>query len=135
LQVGFHHFGDDVGERFAGFPFQASLDLSVVAAERNGLRIPVKVLVEPHVVPVVQVHASEGDLHHLLYRAREGEAWPATRDPALKATRTQCRAAHLGRVEVLQLPCAAVKADNRPGPRGTQRPILRPSLAQQDGPA
>ena len=57
----------------------------------------------------------------------------ATRDPALKAARTQRRSAHPGRVEVLQVSRPAVNADNRPGPGGTQRPILGPPCAQQDG--
>ncbi len=57
----------------------------------------------------------------------------ATRDPALKAPLTERRAARPGRVEVLQVSRPAVNADNTPGPRGTQRPILRLPCAQQDG--
>ncbi len=57
----------------------------------------------------------------------------STRNTALEAARTQCRSAYLGRVEMLQLPRPAVNADNTPGPGGTQRPILRPPCAQQDG--
>ena len=54
-------------------------------------------------------------------------------DPALKAPLTQRRSAYPGRVEVLQVSRPAVRADNRPGPRGTQRPILRLPFGQQDG--
>ncbi len=52
---------------------------------------------------------------------------------ALEAARTQRRAAYPGRVEVLQVSRPAVNADNTPGPRGTQRPILGLPCAQQDG--
>ncbi len=57
----------------------------------------------------------------------------ATHDPALKAPLTERIPALLGRVEVLQVSRPAVRADNRPGPGGTQRPILRLPCAQQDG--
>ncbi len=52
---------------------------------------------------------------------------------ALKAPLTERRSAYPGRVEVLQVSRPAVRADNTPGPGGTQRPILRLPCAQQDG--
>ncbi len=54
-------------------------------------------------------------------------------DPGLEAGRTERRSAYPGRIEVLQVSRPTVNADNTPGPRGTQRPILGPPCAQQDG--
>ncbi len=57
----------------------------------------------------------------------------STLDPGLKAARTERRAAFPGPIEVLQVSCPAVRADNRSGPGGTPRPILGLPCAQPDG--
>ena len=50
-----------------------------------------------------------------------------------KTQRTHRPAIALRGVEVLQVSRPAVNADNSPGPGGTQRAILGPPCAQQDG--